>query len=279
MKKKLTPAIPALIAILAYLFNRGWPTVSPDIAKALFWICLTATMIAALIVFWDNITPLIPVQISRKKPLQKIPEILNKMNKRLTVLVEKQTKESPIKPEIIGDDYVEIFANESMLTELKELENTSDPKIAYEIVRKWFDNFVQEINKNTDLQDFLSSFLIRLNGLMNLKGIGIAKITDSDAEYIKLTQQLEYLRPKMTKELHTAVSDYLEHLYGWESLYIFLSSLSSVFADNIVPAKMRAEYGAFKQRMETNMNELLGEVTSIVQNLSSKNSGTGEKGG
>lgn len=208
----------------------------------------------------------------RTKSLRDIPNILYKMNKRLTALVEKQTRERPIQPEAIGDDYIEIFVDESMGSELqKELASASNPKIAHDILGKWFDNFVQKASKDIDLENAMSSFLVRLNGLMNSKGIGTLKATNNDSEYIKLAKQLEQLRPQITETLDTAINNYIERLYGWNSLYISLSPLSSIFTDNIMPAKMRAEYGAFRQLMDKDMNGLLAKVTSIVQNLPSEN--------
>ena len=85
------------------------------------------------------------------KNLRKIPEILNQMHKRLTILTEKQIKECPIQPEIIGDDLSELYGfNESEYPELKQITPTSDTKNNRQILETIFTKIVQKLKNNKE---------------------------------------------------------------------------------------------------------------------------------
>jgi hypothetical protein len=102
---------------------------------------------------------------------------------------------------------------------------------------------------------------------MNLRHTGINQIRDNDRQYARLKRRLAKLRPEITSEPDTAITDYLYFSFGFISVHRFISSMPYEEMANILPSKWSGEMGIMKERMDAAMNALLAEVRSVIQKL------------
>lgn len=204
-------------------------------------------------------------QISMR--LCNIPKTIYKMHERLTYLVKRMPLLTKIEIETLQEDYCELLGlDESHYPELKQITPISDVKAEREVLGAVLDKFISTFIEME--MDDVKLLLIRIGGLMNVKGKGISQIRDHDRQYTRLERRLAKLRPEIPIELNTAVDDYLQFSFGFLSMYrLILAVPYGEITTNVLPSKYSAEMGIWKERMDVAMNELLAEVSSLIEKL------------
>ncbi len=266
----LTWTVVAVTALVLYLLRESSP-VKEFIAWALsVWpilatLCAIALAISGWIIkhdFGPKASTKIPAPV-----LCEIPRTIYQIHGRLTSLVVRRSKQATIDVKILARDYLELLGMDELnYPELKRITPTSDVKTDREVLGTVLDKLLLKFVEVDDIK----SLLIRIGGLMNVKGVGISQIRDADNKYARLNGRLAKLRPEIPTELNAAIDNYLQFSFGYNSLYLLMLSMPCREMTNVLPSKYSAELGVMKQRMDTAMNELLAEVTSIIQELNAR---------
>lgn len=225
-----------------------------------YWITVPLGLVMFAVAIWAIRTGT-PAK-DRSRSLSNIPKVIHKMHERLTLLVARMPALTKTEIDTFGKDYLELLGlDERRYPELKQITPISDAKADREIMGIVVDRLLSTF---TEL-DVVKSLLIRTGGLMNIKGAGISKVRDNDGQYARLERKLARLRPEIPPELNTAIDNYQQFSFGFISLYRLTSSIPYGEVANIMPANLNGEMGIQKERIETAMNELLAEVTSLIQ--------------